>query len=178
MTTIHTQQYKSLHTNNNNGELTGITTTNNIFYYLETSANIWSRFFVWNSPWNIGSIDSVWRLGGMSSQKAKTVLSLDAEAVGSLREGVNFKKNPDDHKCYIIYKGENGFKACKNQCKHQGGTFIKDIEDLDGRWECSDRSTADQMQRDCSVMISLFPPTGRSNVPNIIGSWIRQQCNM
>lgn len=28
---------------------------------------------------------------------------------------------------------EGGFKACKNQCKHQGGSFIRDIEDLDGK---------------------------------------------
>ncbi len=69
----------------------------------------------------------------MSSQRAVVVLSLDADAVGSLKEGVNFKKNAEDGRCYIIYKGDNGLKACKNQCKHQGGLFIKDIEDLDGR---------------------------------------------
>ncbi|XP_069012568.1 cytidine monophosphate-N-acetylneuraminic acid hydroxylase isoform X1 [Embiotoca jacksoni] len=69
----------------------------------------------------------------MTSQRATVVLSLDAEAVGSLKEGVNFKKNPEDAKCYIIYKSNDGLKACRNQCKHQGGLFIKDIEDLDGR---------------------------------------------
>uniref|UniRef100_A0A3Q4GFU0 Rieske domain-containing protein n=1 Tax=Neolamprologus brichardi TaxID=32507 RepID=A0A3Q4GFU0_NEOBR len=68
----------------------------------------------------------------MASQIAKVLLSLDAEAVGSLKEGVNFKKSPEDGKCYIIFKSNNDFKACKNQCKHQGGLFIKDIEDLDG----------------------------------------------
>lgn len=69
----------------------------------------------------------------MNPQRAQVVLSLDAEAVGSLREGVNFKKNPEDGKCYIIYKSNNELKACKNQCKHQGGLFIKDIEDLNSR---------------------------------------------
>ncbi|XP_071396679.1 cytidine monophosphate-N-acetylneuraminic acid hydroxylase [Centroberyx affinis] len=69
----------------------------------------------------------------MTCQGAKVVLSLDAEAVSSLREGINFKKNPQDGKCYIIYKSEKELKACKNQCKHQGGLFIKDIEDLGGR---------------------------------------------
>ncbi len=69
----------------------------------------------------------------MTSQRAHVVLSLDAEAVSSLKEGINFKKNPKDGKCYIIYKSNDGLKACKNQCKHQGGLFIKDIEDLDGR---------------------------------------------
>lgn len=87
----------------------------------------------------------------MGSQRAKVVLSLDAEAVGSLREGVNFKKNPENDKYYIIYKGENGFRACKNQCKHQGGMFIKDIEDLDSRWECSDRGATDKMQ--CTTLL-------------------------
>lgn len=75
----------------------------------------------------------LYSLGNMTSQTAKVLLSLDAEAVGSLQEGVNFKKNPKDGKWYIIYKSNNGLKACKNQCKHQGGLFIKDIEDLDGR---------------------------------------------
>lgn len=69
----------------------------------------------------------------MTPQRAQVVLSLDAEEVGSLREGVNFKKNPEGGKCYIIYKHSSNLKACKNQCKHQGGVFIKDIEDLDGR---------------------------------------------
>ncbi len=69
----------------------------------------------------------------MTSQVAKVLLSLDAEAVGSLQEGINFKKSPKDGKCYIIYKRNNDLKACKNQCKHQGGLFIKDIEDLGGR---------------------------------------------
>uniref|UniRef100_A0A3Q3WKW5 Rieske domain-containing protein n=1 Tax=Mola mola TaxID=94237 RepID=A0A3Q3WKW5_MOLML len=70
--------------------------------------------------------------GKMIPQRAQVVLSLDAEEVGSLQEGVNFKKNPQDGKCYIIYKNGD-LRACRNQCKHQGGLFIKDIEDLDGR---------------------------------------------
>lgn len=71
----------------------------------------------------------------MTSQTTKVVLSLDAEEVSSLKEGVNFKKSPEDAKYYIIYKSTEGLRACKNQCKHQGGLFIKDIEDLDSRWE-------------------------------------------
>lgn len=69
----------------------------------------------------------------MTAQSSKTVLSLNSEAVFSLKDGINFKKSPDDGKCYIIYKENGELKACKNQCKHQGGLFIKDIEDLDGR---------------------------------------------
>ncbi|MED6272612.1 hypothetical protein CHARACLAT_032083 [Characodon lateralis] len=69
----------------------------------------------------------------MTAQISKVVLSLDAKEVDLLKDGVNFKKNPSDGKCYIVYKSVGSFKACKNQCKHQGGVFIKDIEDLDGR---------------------------------------------
>ncbi|KAL4009255.1 hypothetical protein ACER0C_003107 [Sarotherodon galilaeus] len=64
----------------------------------------------------------------MASQIAKVLLSLDAEAVGSLKEGVNFKKSPEDGKCYIIFKSNNDFKACKNQCKHQGGCSSKTLK--------------------------------------------------
>uniref|UniRef100_A0A3Q3MI75 Cytidine monophospho-N-acetylneuraminic acid hydroxylase n=1 Tax=Labrus bergylta TaxID=56723 RepID=A0A3Q3MI75_9LABR len=67
----------------------------------------------------------------MTSQSAKTLLTLDAEAVALLKQGINFKKSQEDGKCYIIYKNNDGLRACKNQCKHQGGLFIKDIEDLD-----------------------------------------------
>uniref|UniRef100_A0A3Q2V784 Rieske domain-containing protein n=1 Tax=Haplochromis burtoni TaxID=8153 RepID=A0A3Q2V784_HAPBU len=84
-------------------------------------------------PWRLTTLSNHDDLpGAMASQIAKVLLSLDAEAVGSLKEGVNFKKSPEDGKCYIIFKSNNDFKACKNQCKHQGGLFIKDIEDLDG----------------------------------------------
>lgn len=72
--------------------------------------------------------------GEMTAQKAEVLLSLDAEAVGSLKDGINFKNNSQQKgKCYIIYKSDEGFRACKNQCKHQGGVFARDIEDLDGR---------------------------------------------
>uniref|UniRef100_A0A3Q3EQU1 Cytidine monophosphate-N-acetylneuraminic acid hydroxylase n=1 Tax=Labrus bergylta TaxID=56723 RepID=A0A3Q3EQU1_9LABR len=71
--------------------------------------------------------------GASIETHAKTLLTLDAEAVASLKEGINFKKSQEDGKCYIIYKNNDGLRACKNQCKHQGGLFIKDIEDLDGR---------------------------------------------
>lgn len=70
----------------------------------------------------------------MTSQVSRTVLRLEASAVRELKDGINFKKSPEDGKCYIIYKDKNNARACKNQCKHQGGVFIKDIEDLDGRW--------------------------------------------
>lgn len=90
----------------------------------------------------------------MASQTAQVLLSLNAEEVSSLKEGVNFKKSSAAGKCCIIYKYNNRIKACKNQCKHQGGLFIKDIEDLDGRWEHSDRTHAS----DYAVSVKLFIP--------------------
>ncbi|XP_068611499.1 cytidine monophosphate-N-acetylneuraminic acid hydroxylase [Brachionichthys hirsutus] len=69
----------------------------------------------------------------MTPQTTQVLLSLDSKEVGMLNEGVNFKRNPEDGKCYIIYKNNKLLRACKNQCKHQGGLFVKDIEDLDSR---------------------------------------------
>uniref|UniRef100_A0AAX7TNQ6 Cytidine monophosphate-N-acetylneuraminic acid hydroxylase n=1 Tax=Astatotilapia calliptera TaxID=8154 RepID=A0AAX7TNQ6_ASTCA len=91
----------------------------------------------------------------MASQIAKVLLSLDAEAVGSLKEGVNFKKSTEDGKCYIIFKSNNDFKACKNQCKHQGGLFIKDIEDLDGM---TVKCTKHNWKLNVSTMKYVNPP--------------------
>ncbi|KAK1906258.1 Cytidine monophosphate-N-acetylneuraminic acid hydroxylase [Dissostichus eleginoides] len=93
----------------------------------------------------------------MTSQSAKVLFSLDAEAVGSLKDGANFKKNPEDGKCYIIYKDKSidVLKACKNQCKHQGGLFIKDIEDLDGR---TVKCTKHNWKLNVSTMKYVNPP--------------------
>ncbi|KAM9704898.1 cytidine monophosphate-N-acetylneuraminic acid hydroxylase isoform 1-T2 [Menidia menidia] len=91
----------------------------------------------------------------MAAQSAKVVLSLEAEAVASLKEGINFKKNPENGICYIIYKSNNGFKACRNQCKHQGGLFIRDIEDLDGR---NVKCTKHNWKLNVSTMKYVNPP--------------------
>uniref|UniRef100_A0A671YLG4 Cytidine monophosphate-N-acetylneuraminic acid hydroxylase n=1 Tax=Sparus aurata TaxID=8175 RepID=A0A671YLG4_SPAAU len=88
-------------------------------------------------------------------QSTQVLLSLDAEAVGSLKDGINFKKSPGDGKCYIIYKSSEGFKACKNQCKHQGGLFIQDIEDLDGR---TVKCTKHNWKLNVSTMNYVNPP--------------------
>ncbi|TTG02114.1 Cytidine monophosphate-N-acetylneuraminic acid hydroxylase [Bagarius yarrelli] len=66
------------------------------------------------------------------SQVAQTVLKLDTEAVQGLKHGINFKKNKEG-KCFIIYKDGDLIRACRNQCKHQGGLFNQDMEDMDGR---------------------------------------------
>ncbi|XP_049423384.1 cytidine monophosphate-N-acetylneuraminic acid hydroxylase [Epinephelus fuscoguttatus] len=56
---------------------------------------------------------------------------------------------------YIIYKSNNNLKACKNQCKHQGGLFIKDIEDLDGR---TVKCTKHNWKLNVSTMTYVNPP--------------------
>ncbi|KAL7883017.1 hypothetical protein SRHO_G00006750 [Serrasalmus rhombeus] len=66
------------------------------------------------------------------AQVCRTALTLDAPNARNLKEGINFTKSPDGQ-CFIIYKHQDTIKACRNQCKHQGGRFIKDIEDMDGR---------------------------------------------
>ncbi|KAM7366861.1 hypothetical protein PAMP_014802 [Pampus punctatissimus] len=91
----------------------------------------------------------------MTTQRATVVLSLDAGAVSSLKEGINFKKNPEDGKCYIIYKKNGAFKACKNQCRHQGGLFVKDIEDLDDRVV---KCTKHNWKLNVSTMEYINPP--------------------
>ncbi|KAL7883026.1 hypothetical protein SRHO_G00006840 [Serrasalmus rhombeus] len=66
------------------------------------------------------------------AQVCRTALTLDAPNARNLKEGINFTKSPDGQ-CFVIYKHQYTIKACRNQCKHQGGRFIKDIEDMDGR---------------------------------------------
>ncbi|KAA0720601.1 Cytidine monophosphate-N-acetylneuraminic acid hydroxylase [Triplophysa tibetana] len=91
----------------------------------------------------------------MTPQVSRTVLRLEASEVRELKYGINFKKNPEDGKCYIVFKDKDKARACKNQCKHQGGLFIKDIEDLDGR---TVRCTKHFWKLDVSTMEYVNPP--------------------
>lgn len=70
-------------------------------------------------------------------QTTEILLCLSPVEVDSLKEGINFFRNKSTGKDYILYKNKKHLKACKNLCKHQGGLFIKDIEDLDGRYQRS-----------------------------------------
>ncbi|KAL6088444.1 hypothetical protein STEG23_031405, partial [Scotinomys teguina] len=65
-------------------------------------------------------------------QTTETLLSLSPAETANLREGINFFRNKTTGKEYILYKEKDHLKACKNLCKHQGGLFMKDIEDIDG----------------------------------------------
>lgn len=66
-------------------------------------------------------------------QTSKTLLFLTPSETAVLKEGINFLRNKEDGKSYILYKYRGIMRACKNLCKHQGGLFIKDIEDLTER---------------------------------------------
>ncbi|KAK2883298.1 cytidine monophosphate-N-acetylneuraminic acid hydroxylase isoform X1 [Channa argus] len=91
----------------------------------------------------------------MTAQTPNVVLTLDPEATGLLKHGINFKKSPQNNKSYIIYKSSDGFRACRNQCKHQGGLFIKDIEDLDNR---TVKCTKHTWKLNVSTMKYVNPP--------------------
>ncbi|RVE72613.1 hypothetical protein OJAV_G00039150 [Oryzias javanicus] len=90
----------------------------------------------------------------MFAQEAKVVLTLNREAVDALKDGVNFKKTPGGS-CYIIFKSSDGLKACKNLCKHQGGLFIQDMEDMGGR---TVKCTKHNWKLDLSTMKYVNPP--------------------
>uniref|UniRef100_H2ZVX4 Cytidine monophosphate-N-acetylneuraminic acid hydroxylase n=1 Tax=Latimeria chalumnae TaxID=7897 RepID=H2ZVX4_LATCH len=88
-------------------------------------------------------------------QSKQILLSLSASEVTNLKNGINLLRNKETGKAYILYKGEDYIKACKNLCKHQGGLFVKDIEDLDGRVV---RCTKHNWKLDVSTMKYVNPP--------------------
>ncbi|XP_066467206.1 cytidine monophosphate-N-acetylneuraminic acid hydroxylase-like, partial [Tiliqua scincoides] len=88
-------------------------------------------------------------------QTSKILLSLTPSEVALLKEGINFLRNKEDGKNYILYKYQDILRACKNLCKHQGGLFIKDIEDLTER--CV-RCTKHNWKLDVSTMKYVNPP--------------------
>ncbi|XP_021116203.1 cytidine monophosphate-N-acetylneuraminic acid hydroxylase isoform X2 [Heterocephalus glaber] len=89
------------------------------------------------------------------NQTTETLLYLSPVEVANLKEGINFFRNKSTGKDYILYKNKGDLKACKNLCKHQGGLFIKDIEDLDGR---SVKCTKHNWKLDVSTMKYINPP--------------------
>uniref|UniRef100_A0A9L0JWN2 Uncharacterized protein n=1 Tax=Equus asinus TaxID=9793 RepID=A0A9L0JWN2_EQUAS len=74
-----------------------------------------------------------WRLSKHIEQTTEILLHLSPDEAANLKEGINFLRNKKTGKDYILYKNKSRLRACKNMCKHQGGLFIKDIEDFDGR---------------------------------------------
>ncbi|CAH2284523.1 cytidine monophosphate-N-acetylneuraminic acid hydroxylase isoform X1 [Pelobates cultripes] len=88
-------------------------------------------------------------------QTSQTLLHLTALEVESFKEGLNFLRNKENGTNFIIFKEGEKMRACKNVCKHQGGTFIKDIEDLDCR---TVRCTKHNWKLDVSSMKYVNPP--------------------
>ncbi|XP_070558031.1 cytidine monophosphate-N-acetylneuraminic acid hydroxylase-like [Ptychodera flava] len=93
-------------------------------------------------------------------QESVTVLELSSEETRRLKPGVNLiSRSPDER--FIIFKKTNdkvnseSFRACRNTCKHQGGIFVRDIEDLN-----SDvvSCTKHGWLLDCSNMLYVNPP--------------------
>ncbi|XP_072530163.1 cytidine monophosphate-N-acetylneuraminic acid hydroxylase [Salminus brasiliensis] len=88
------------------------------------------------------------------AQACRTVLALDALATQNLKEGITFSRSSDGH-CFIIYRQQDTFRACRNQCKHQGGLFIADIEDMGGR---TVRCTKHNWKLNVATMQYVNPP--------------------
>ncbi|XP_071803282.1 cytidine monophosphate-N-acetylneuraminic acid hydroxylase isoform X1 [Asterias amurensis] len=99
-------------------------------------------------------------------QEREIVFSLSPEETSELKNGVNLINRSEKEK-FVIYKdptAENTveepatshmYKACLNKCKHQGGTFIKDIEDGDN---CILRCTKHGWKLDAKTMRYVNPP--------------------
>ncbi|XP_063781283.1 cytidine monophosphate-N-acetylneuraminic acid hydroxylase-like [Pseudophryne corroboree] len=88
-------------------------------------------------------------------QTSNTLLHVTPSEVASLKDGINFLKNKEKGNNFIIFKNGEALRACKNLCKHQGGTFIRDIEDLDNR---TVRCTKHNWKLDVSTMKYVNPP--------------------
>ncbi|XP_033072314.1 cytidine monophosphate-N-acetylneuraminic acid hydroxylase isoform X6 [Trachypithecus francoisi] len=104
---------------------------------------------------DISSLEK-WRgIFNNTEQTTEILLCLSPVEVANLKEGINFFRNKSTGKDYILYKSKSRLRACKNVCKHQGGLFIKDIEDLAGR---SVRCTKHNWKLDVSTMKYINPP--------------------
>ncbi|XP_044150508.1 cytidine monophosphate-N-acetylneuraminic acid hydroxylase-like isoform X2 [Bufo gargarizans] len=86
---------------------------------------------------------------------ASILLHINPSEVASLNDGINFFRNKETGKNFIVFKDGEVLRACKNLCKHQGGTFIRDIEDLDSR---TVRCTKHNWKLDVSTMKYVNPP--------------------
>ncbi|KAI8483678.1 hypothetical protein Bbelb_386160 [Branchiostoma belcheri] len=91
-------------------------------------------------------------------QRSVEVLRLTTGETAALVTGVNLICREKGNN-YIIYKdprnSEEPYKACRNICKHQGGTFVKDVEDsTSGTLRC----TKHGWKLDPSTMKYVNPP--------------------
>ncbi|XP_071812543.1 cytidine monophosphate-N-acetylneuraminic acid hydroxylase-like [Apostichopus japonicus] len=89
-------------------------------------------------------------------QQEVQVLSLSREETDNLKDGVNLINVSGSEK-YVVFKepGTDTYRACLNKCKHQGGTFIADIEDST---KCVLKCTKHGWKLDASTMRYVNPP--------------------
>ncbi|XP_022104581.1 cytidine monophosphate-N-acetylneuraminic acid hydroxylase-like [Acanthaster planci] len=99
-------------------------------------------------------------------QQRNTIFTLSPRETSGLKDGVNLVRGLGNLR-FIIYKdaaaedtdeesaSEHMFKVCLNKCKHQGGIFIKDIED---RNDCVLRCTKHGWKLDARTMQYVNPP--------------------
>ncbi|XP_077994474.1 cytidine monophosphate-N-acetylneuraminic acid hydroxylase-like [Glandiceps talaboti] len=90
-------------------------------------------------------------------QQSIAVLKLTEEETKRLKDGANLINKSEKDRFIIFKNGDDidSYKACRNICKHQGGTFVKDIEDLDSSVL---RCTKHGWKLDCSNMRYVNPP--------------------
>ncbi|XP_071966265.1 cytidine monophosphate-N-acetylneuraminic acid hydroxylase-like isoform X2 [Antedon mediterranea] len=82
------------------------------------------------------------------------LMKLSRTETSRIEEGVTLINKSENEK-YIIFRDSDEFTACKNVCKHQGGTFIKDIEDSSN---CVLKCTKHGWKLDPSTMRYVNPP--------------------
>ncbi|XP_070533922.1 cytidine monophosphate-N-acetylneuraminic acid hydroxylase-like isoform X1 [Ptychodera flava] len=87
-------------------------------------------------------------------QESVYVLKLSPEETEKLCRGVNLIRRAENES-FVVFKDDIEYKACRNKCKHQGGTFVKDIEDVDSSVL---RCTKHGWKLDCSNMRYVNPP--------------------
>ncbi|XP_072042665.1 cytidine monophosphate-N-acetylneuraminic acid hydroxylase-like [Amphiura filiformis] len=93
----------------------------------------------------------------MVEQYHVELLTLSHEETTNLKDGVNFITKSENEK-YVVFKNpdDGELKACRNKCKHQGGTFIKDIEEEPE--SCVMKCTKHGWKLDAKTMRYVNPP--------------------
>ncbi|XP_072022929.1 cytidine monophosphate-N-acetylneuraminic acid hydroxylase-like [Amphiura filiformis] len=93
----------------------------------------------------------------MVEQEHVVLLTFSHEETTSLKDGVNFITKSENEKYVVFNNPDDGeLKACRNKCKHQGGTFIKDIEEAPE--SCVMKCTKHGWKLDAKTMRYVNPP--------------------
>ncbi|XP_071962455.1 cytidine monophosphate-N-acetylneuraminic acid hydroxylase-like [Antedon mediterranea] len=87
-------------------------------------------------------------------QQRRKVITLSRSETADLQDGVSFIHRSENQK-FIIFKDSDEFTACKNVCKHQGGSFAVDMEDMTN---CTLKCSRHGWKLDPSTMCYINPP--------------------